>query len=156
MWVTALKIVVSHAPISDFWRKPPVRTLNKRPRELRKAHVAVPCVAIHPSTILFPVSQSLALTDSDPPNLVPNINDPPRKHTRWSCFGDSIQGLTPISGSKTIASTISKGNSLSVWPVVWKQLNSVSQPFCQTLFDQPIVYRLHRPVVHLLWAVSAK
>ena len=70
-------------------------------QEVRSTHVAVSCVFKHVRTSSLPVSQSLQAsslsssflggTDTGAvrraPWTAPSMRDPPKKQTRWSCFG---------------------------------------------------------------------
>jgi hypothetical protein len=78
----------------------------------------------------------------------PSIRDPPRKQTRWSCFGD-----TPHLLSGTIISyrCCSEKNDvhLSIGLTLWDELGGVGQLFPQTFPDEGVVYRAHCIFIHL-------
>ena len=88
----------------DLWSETPKMRSAAFDKGKQIAYVAVSCVFMQPSMIPLPTTKSSMsrgsswsqFTSRCPPSVTPRMRDPPRKHTRWSCFGTTCHVLRAV------------------------------------------------------------
>lgn len=81
--------------------------------------------------------------------VAPSINEPPRKQTRWSCFGDTRHALRAYYVSVYRNSVTNEGIHLSVLLAFWEKLAGVRMSLDHAFPNEPCVDSLHCLCIHL-------
>lgn len=82
--------------------------------------------------------------------VAPNISEPPRKHTRWSCLGVNRQPLGTLCRLVNFVQHEKwEGAHLVLLVTLGYEFSGVDHLSCKALLDEVLVYRCHRVIVHL-------